>query len=87
MCFYYDLIVVTRTANYGTCNFMALFCGGHKGGRYDCIKLGVTDYFDDLLNMDGATRKLQKRERSGERCTEKLTFRNRNKSCARDSIL
>lgn len=51
MCFYYDMNFATVAADLATCNIMALSYRGDLGLKQMCIKTGVMDNAEDLLNM------------------------------------
>lgn len=54
-CFYCELIVVSLTANRDSCNTISLQYVEDLEGKQVCIEDGVTNNFEDFLNMNGAS--------------------------------
>lgn len=63
MLFHCNLIVVTSTANYATCAFMARLSKRDLEGNLNRINAGVTVDVEAFLNMDNAMCNIQKKKR------------------------
>lgn len=85
MFFHCELVSVTLTETYATCNSMAFVHGEDQGVKLICIRIEVKYKVEDFLNIWLAKLWLvEESDRNGERYIEKPSFGNGTKSCARD---